>query len=529
MKSLFLIAFIAIQTLLLNAQNTNKNIDVLWSEEIKRPQGISLETQVFDESVYVHIWHDVDALNFVSTGSDNKVLNENRFVHEHKQEGKKSSFIDVFRFNEWLYVITSVQFEKSIIYYLQKVNPNTLIADQGRTKLGQKLIGERSRVDIELNVSNNYNSLFVSYTTTMIDIDMETGKMKIKRKLDYTIFDENFEVMASKEIEPDDFGEIPFLGNVVFGKNTCVVPYAFMEMEDDNPTEPNTVLCDVIRNSTISTYSYQVEAKYKSPHRITFGKNDEVVIAGYLIPKEAKGEVKLFFISENIADKKLNEMIINDLPEDIIKPKSVEMSKGLKKDLELKKGDTKMLDENNLTVRDIVVTENGFYLIGEVSWTPSYSVTNSQSGSLSYHNFYYNLDILVSRLDEGKLEWSNVIVKNNYRHNSYKPNRDIALNTFKFFQQNSDLYFAYNDHLNNHTNFDRNDVKKAPIDGEFAVVGLTSIDSDGELYKSLLFKKDELELRTFEGKYSPYREYPQFFIIAQSRKNFKIATIKITE
>lgn len=402
--------------------------------------------------------------------------------------GEKAEFYGSWVKGEMLYIfLSTIDKEKNIkTLWVQEYEGETLKSNGAPKKLLQNNFGEHSKGnsgDYILQLNKSQDKLLV--------VELLPYEKNAPEAFTMHVYNTDFEELWSREItlETRDKDvtlqsyEIDNLGNIfLIYKDYSDLKYGYYVESYSN------------EGQDIGQYKVDVNGLYITDLSF-FSKDGKCNVAGFYSEKKniATGAfyARLNSTTGEIEASSSSKFSIEFLTEDLSDAKSKQVKK--KSD----KGKDVGLTQNY--IYDLLDLKNGSQaLIGEQFYTKTVTTTSTSNGvtttTTTIH--YYHMSIFVINIDsEGQITWSIKIPK--YQHTA---NSDY-FSGFTYMVIGSDVYFIYNDHINNLTPGSKKTFP-APFFKKNGITTIAHVNAEGELNRKILFnyadsKKVAVPLQSF--------------------------------
>jgi hypothetical protein len=519
MKKIILIGIAVLLFNQINAQSNCEWADLQWGTQMKRPPGHYWGSEKFGEDLHLSVWRDGAELHIYSTTGNMNLIKQAELDLEHKARKGKWYYERTFRLGGQLYVMTKIKVksEEKFYYYVQPIDPNSLQFSEEPIQIGEMTFLRSTFKEMEdITISPDRSKFYFGHNNGTRDLK--------KFWYEVHIFNADLEVIYEDKITIEN-DEALNTAYIDFWKNgdVAVLAKRVKEKEDRERGKPNYYYtAAVLRDGEITSYKLDLGDNFISGFGITFGTEGEVVMSGYysnISPSSVNG---VFYIQE---DKRLEELGEVKYHEFSIEEITRYLSERAEKKTKKKEDKGKEIEFKDYDVHDLISTKNGTYLLGEQAWITITTTYNSNGVSTTTYHYYF-MDIMAIKFStDGEIDWIARVPKYHYSKND-----GGRYSSFNYDYTDEKLYLLFNDHLKNHTEFNPKKVLKTPWGGDQSVTSVASIDLDGNVKKGYLYNvKDEaLFTKVKESERLGVNE-AGFMIMAQKRKNFKLARVTFTD
>lgn len=488
--------------------------DMQWGEELKKPKGAYWGTQAFNDDNNLSLWIDGTEFNMINTTGNMNFKKAGVVDIEHQAKKGKWYYESTFRLGNSLMVMTKIKVKKEekFYYYLQRIDPISLRLDGTPELIGEMTFLRSTFKEIEdYKVSPDYSKFYFGHNNGKKDLS--------KFWYEVTVYNAELDLVYEDkiEIEKDEALNTAYID---FWKNgdVAVLAKRVKEKKDREKGKPNYYYtAAVMRGGELTKYKLDLNEYFISGFGITFNKQGNVVMSGYYSPNSGNRVNGVFYIAEE--DGELNAPKYHEFSVEEI---SKYMSERAEKKNKKKEDKGKEIQFMDYDVHDLIVTDDGTYLVGEQAWITVTTTHTSNGTYTTYH--YYFMDIMTIKFDsDGDVEWTSRVPKYNYSKND-----GGRYSSFSYDYDKDHIYFLYNDHIENHTNFNPKKILKSPWGGDKAVTCVAKINSDGEMQRGYLYNIKAEALFTKVKSCERLGEGENgFLIIGQKKKKIKLARVVV--
>lgn len=492
--------------------------DIQWGTEMKVPPGDFWGTQRFNDDLYLNVWRDGEKIHIYSTTGNMNIIKQTELKIEHAAKKGKWYYESMFRLGDNFCIMSKIKVKKEekFYYYVQTIDPNSLVLDASPILVGDMTFLRSSFKETEdFVVAPDYSKFYFGHNNGTRDLK--------KFWYELEVLDADFESLYEDKIEIEN-DEALNTAYIDFWKNgdVAVLAKRIKEKEDKERGKPNYYYtAAVLRGGDVSTYKLDLQDNFISGAGITFGTDGGLVMSGYYSSTSANRVNGVFFLKEDKDAEELEETKYQEFSvEEIMKFASERSEKKAKK----KEAKGREIELNDYTIHDLFVTDNGVYLLGEQYWM-TVEINHTSNGMVTTTFHYYYMDVMAIKFsNDGDMEWMARVPKYNYSRND-----GGRYSSFNYDYDDNSVYLLYNDHLENHTMYNPRRILKTPWGGKKSVTCLAQIDNEGNMKRGVLYNVKEEALFTKVKKSASLDEASGFLIMAQKKKKFKLARVTITE
>lgn len=388
--------------------------------------------------------------------------------------GEKAYYYGSWINDDLLYIFMStIDKEKNTkTLWVQEFNGETLKSNGEAKELVKTNFGEHSKGNsggFEIQLNKNYDNLLI--------VELLPYEKNAPESFIMHVYNTDFDELWSREITLDSRDkdvslqsyEIDNLGNVfLIYKDYSDLKYGYYVESYSN------------QGQDIGQYKVDINGLHITDMSF-YAKDGKCNVAGFYSEKKniATGAfyARLNSLTGEIEASSSNKFSIEFLTEDLSDAKSKKVQK--KSD----KGKDVGLTQNY--IYDLLDLKNGSQaLIGEQFYTKTVTTTTTSNGvtTTTTTTHYYHMSIFVINIDnEGNITWSLKIPK--YQHTT---NQDY-FSGFAYMVIGSDMYFIYNDHINNLIPGNKK-IYPAPLITKNGITTIAHVNADGELERNILLK-----------------------------------------
>ena len=554
MRKIILLTAVILWQLVSFAQDSEDLADLQWGGKIKIPEGRFVTTFSFEDDDIVHVWQAGNSFNFLKTNDDLNEKQRTSIDISHNARKGKYQFRKIFKIEDNICILSKItdKATQKHYYYLQTIdseelNPISepeLISEMTFLKNGEK---EKEIV----RVSKDHSKFFLGHNNATHDRSRFWYELKV--------FNANFSSEYSNKVKVADGSSLKIIDfkfnpNGGFGliarKNNIESEMAYMAAENGY-NKSLSYIAVAVRNQETARYKVNIDDHFITEIKLTFAPDNSLIIGGFYSSNSGStwnnrplGTNGVFLLQEDVDYEDLSEAQLHEFSVEEI---TRFISERKEKKIEKKDGKGKEVEFRNYSLRNIETTNDVILFIAE-----QFYVDQSAKGANSRTYLEFNFtDVMVAKFDlEHNLEWVSRVPKHNYvqiatvmtgsvgnRFSSYTINSleerggyldkkcPFASYNYSFFDGN--IYILYNDHLDNHTNFNPKDVKESKKGGAKAVTAIAVIDSDGNMSKSVLYSVEDEAIFTQVRRCLPLNDNPGFIILGQKHSSIKIGRCEV--